>query len=164
MAALRWMALSLVLLVIFVIETASGLTPSILGFKIDVMIFFISSVALFCGAKAGCVFGFAAGVLMDLSFSGVEGLFPLFFMIFGAVSGVLSEIYLRKLFQSMLFISAVCFLVLNFIVYICYYWLVYGVTVFSAMAKIIPEFLISAVFSPIPYFAVKKITERFPVL
>ena len=60
------------------------------------------------------------GLLYDVSMSGPDGLYPLFFLAFGLLAGALSSLSLSRNYISMLMLNAGEMLVLDLLRYFCY--------------------------------------------
>ncbi len=85
------------------------------------------------GSGAGMVCGLLAGLLHDVSGAGIEGVYPLYFMLCGILSGYLSEHHPRARIRMALLCVACTASVLPAIRYLFYYQFVTqtGITVFA---------------------------------
>ena len=64
------------------------------------------AAALLGGPAEAAVTGLTVGICYDLSFTGVDGLYPLFFLLFGYAAGKLCLRLLTRNYISMLFLTA----------------------------------------------------------
>lgn len=93
---------------------------SIRGYHLDLLPAFVAAAALLDGPTEGVVVGIAVGVLYDLGYTGVDGLYPIFFLLFGMVAGAMSRLTLSRNYVSMMLLNAVEMIVLSLVRYFCY--------------------------------------------
>ena len=156
----KYIVYLLFLIVLYSIETAN-IPMEIMGFRIDLLPCVPAAVALMEGPVLGGFIGFMTGMLYDIGFIGVEGLFPIYYMLFGILAGAISMKFLRRMFPSMLLLSTCGMLVLGLVRYGLSLMLISKVPfplVFQAMCG---EILLTIVLSPIVYFPVRNISRRF---
>ena len=104
---------TLFLLVCYLLETATGLCRlQLFGVRIDVLCCIPAAVALMEDPAVGAAVGLMTGLLYDVSGAGIEGLYPLYFMLFGALAGAVGGRYLRRIWPSHLLLTAGGMLVL----------------------------------------------------
>ena len=77
----KYIVYLLFLIVLYSIETAN-IPMEIMGFRIDLLPCVPAAVALMEGPVLGGFIGFMTGMLYDIGFIGVEGLFPIYYMLF----------------------------------------------------------------------------------
>ena len=94
----------LFLVLVYVIETAN-MPLALFGFRIDLLPCIPAAIALMEGPFFGGMFGLLTGILYDVGFVGVDGLFPIYYMLFGIAAGAVSMRFLRRMFPSMLLLS-----------------------------------------------------------
>ena len=66
----------------------------------------VTAAALLGGPAEAAVVGLTVGICYDLSFTGVDGLYPLFFLLFGYAAGKLCQRLLTRNYISMLILTA----------------------------------------------------------
>ena len=160
--ALKLTGYLLLLFLFYLIETANGIPISVCGYRIEVLCCFVAAAALFDGPMLGGCVGFAVGVLYDLSFIGVEGAYPIYFMLFGIFAGFFAERFLQKIFPSMLLLTGSCILLLGafrFPVMLLTQQL--GMEPLRYMQQIFAGAILAAAFSPFVYFSMRYIYRRF---
>ena len=158
---IKWSAYGFVLLLIFLVQSSYGLQLTLFGVHPNVIPFFLAALALYEGPACTAVIGLFAGFLCDLSITGVEGLYPLFFMVFSIVSGILAEKFLWKNIAAGILLGAVASILINVFQYVFYYAILYQ-TSFSLGAKLVlTELGVSVLLSPIVYVSVKLIHRHF---
>lgn len=89
--ALRILLCAVLMVLCFVAESSVGIRVSVFGAHIDFLPPIIAASALFLGCPAGLVCGVLAGALYDVSGVGVEGLYPIYYMIGGIACGLYGE-------------------------------------------------------------------------
>lgn len=73
---------------------------------IDLLPALVTAAALLGGPAEAAVVGLTVGICYDLSFTGVDGLYPLFFLLFGYAAGKLCQRLLTRNYISMLILTA----------------------------------------------------------
>jgi len=157
----KWVAYAFLLLAVHILETTAGLRPGFFGYTAYLMPFLVAFVALFEGRfGAGC-FGFFAGLLLDLSNVGPEGLWPAYYLLFGALSGYFALKYFRSTLAAGLIFGTAALVVAFFFQYVFYFFPVYGIPALFSAKTLFSELLVSMVFSPFVYFPVRYINRHF---
>lgn len=149
------------LVLLFVLETANGMPVRVFGFRVDVLPCVMAAAALVDGPVEGCILGLLTGVLYDAGFTGPEGLYPLYFMLFGTAAGFFSQRYLRRIFPSMLLITAVSMLLLDLMRYGFSLLLRNNAPFLLFFQAMCGETLIAAVLSPFVFLLVRGISRKF---
>ena len=158
---LKMILYTVLLILFYVLETANGMPVRIFGFRADVLPCVMAAVALMDGPVEGCVLGLLTGVLYDVGFTGPEGLYPLYFMLFGTAAGFFSRRYLRRIFPSMLLITAASMLLLDLMRYGFSMLLGKNAPFLLFFQAACAETLIAAVLCPIAYLLVCAVSRRF---
>ena len=76
------------------------------GARLDLLFSVPAAVALFETPAVGAAVGLMTGILYDLAGTGVEGLLPLYFMLFATFAAAISGRYLRRIWPSHLLLTA----------------------------------------------------------
>ena len=150
----------LLLVVLYVIETAN-LPLKAFGFHIDLLPCVPAAIALMEGPFYGGLFGLLTGILYDVGFVGVDGLFPIYYMLFGIAAGAVSMRFLRRMFPSMLLLSTCGMLIISLLRYGFSVLLFAGAPFPIAFQSMCGEILVSVVLSPVIYLPVRTIARRF---
>ena len=104
--ALRVVLCIVLLLVACVLQRSLGVRLSVFGVHIDLLPLIVAAVAVLMGSGAGFVCGFAAGLLYDASGIGIEGLYPLYYLICGIVCGRIGEYFHNRQIVGTMLCSA----------------------------------------------------------
>lgn len=150
----------LFLILVYVLETAN-MPLSVFGFHIDLLPCIPAAVALMEGPLLGGLLGLLTGVLYDVGFVGVDGLFPIYYMLFGIAAGALSMRFLRRMFPSMLLLNTCGMLIISLFRYGFTVLLAGGTSFPLAFQSMCGEILVTVALSPIVYLPVRAIARRF---
>lgn len=96
----------LFLLLFYALQSSVFGRWSLQGFHLNLLPCFVSAAALLDGPAEGVIMGFAVGVFYDLGFSGIEGLYPIYFLLYGLAAGIVSRLVLPCNYISMLLLTA----------------------------------------------------------
>lgn len=151
----------LLALILYVLQTSWFGTWSIRGYHLDLLPAIVAAAALLDGPVEGVILGVAVGLFYDLGFIGVDGLYPLFFMLFGLVAGALSRLALSGSYVSMLLVTAFEMIVLGLIRYFVYLLPQAGASFLLVLQQIVGGTLLTCVFCFIVYFPMRKISRIF---
>lgn len=157
---LKYIIYTIFLVLVYSIETAN-MPLKILGFRVDILPCIPAAVALMEGPVLGGFIGFMTGMLYDVGLIGVDGLFPIYYMLFGILAGALSMKFLRRMFPSMLLLSTCGMMVIGLLRYGLSLMLISKVPFPLAFQSMCGEILIAIVLSPIVYFPIRNISRRF---
>ncbi|MDP4110103.1 MAG: hypothetical protein Q8878_08765 [Bacillota bacterium] len=158
---IKWAAYGMLLLVLFLIETAYRFKLTVLGVRPDIIPFFIAALALYEGPGCAAVIGFISGLLCDFVQPGLDGFLPLFYTAAGLGIGFVSEKYFRKNIFSALLLGASASVLLNLLRFIFYYALLFNASVLTGVKITFSELLLSLLFSPVVYYGVRLINRHF---
>lgn len=78
--AVRVVCCILLLTLAYVLQSSLGVRVSIFGVHIDILPLIVAAVGIVMGSGAGLACGLFAGLLYDVAGTGVEGLYPLYYM------------------------------------------------------------------------------------
>lgn len=92
--------------IIFALQTGTFGGMRIFGSAVDLLPALVTAAALLGGPADVAVVGLTVGICYDLSFTGVDGLYPLFFLLFGYAAGKLCQRLLTRNYISMLILTA----------------------------------------------------------
>ena len=120
----KYCAYSLLLLALYVLQTARGTSLSLWGLQLDVIPFFVVTLALFEGPYGAGSLGFAAGLLCAVGSPVLDGLLALYYGVLGVLCGMFALRYMRRVLPSALLLgcwrlcsresSAICFITRSF--------------------------------------------------
>ena len=158
---LKYGSYALLMLGFFLLQSARGTAISLWGAAVDVLPFFVATVALLDGPYAGGAFGFAAGVLTTLNTPGVEGFSSLYLTLFGVLFGLFGAYYLRTILFSALAGGILCMALEAFFRYVFRELLRYGMGPGEALVQLGASLLLSAPAGALTWLAAKAICRRF---
>ena len=92
--------------IIFALQTGTFGGMRIFGSAVDLLPALVTAAALLGGPAEAAATGVTVGICYDLSFTGVDGLYPLFFLLFGYAAGKLCQRLLTRNYISMLILTA----------------------------------------------------------
>lgn len=151
---------TLFLILVYVVETAY-IPLKLFGFHIDLLPCIPAAVALMEGPALGGLLGLFTGILYDVGFIGMDGLFPIYYMLFGIVAGVLSMRFLRRMFPSMLLLSTCGMLLIGMMRYGFSVLLLSGAPFPLAFQAMCGEILVTVALSPVVYLPMRTIARKF---
>lgn len=153
---------TILLLVLYLLETATGLSQArLFGVRLDLLFSVPAAVALMEDPAVGAAIGLFTGILYDVSGSGIEGLLPLYFMVFAALAGGVSGRYLRRIWPSHLLLTAGGMLILRGLQFMLMALIGAGYPIMPFLKSMYGEILAAVVLSPIIYLPVYHLARRF---
>ncbi len=156
------MALYLIYAVIFyAVQSSLFGAWSFRGFHLDLLPAFVAAAALLDGPAEGAVVGIVIGLLYDVSMSGPDGLYPLFFLAFGLLAGALSSLSLSRNYISMLMLNAGEMLVLDLLRYFCYLLPQKGASFLLVLQQTVGGILMASVLCFIVYVPMRIVSRAF---
>lgn len=158
---LKYGSYALLMLGLFVLQSARGTAVFLAGESVNVLPFFVAAVALLEGPYAGGGFGFAGGVLLSLNSSGVEGFASLWLALFGVLFGLFGAHYLRRVTLSALAGGLICVLTEAFFRYVFRELPFYGMSPGEALLGLGASLLLSLPAGALTWLAVRQICRRF---
>lgn len=153
-------ALCIVLLLLaYVLQCSLGIRFSIFGVHIDLLPLIVAAVGIVMGSGAGFVCGFAAGLLYDASGSGVEGIYPLYYLICGILCGIAGERFHNRQIRGTMLCSAGVIVVLAAIRYLfLFQFSNMGILIFAR--NIAVQLLLAIILSPVVLAVVRIVSGR----
>lgn len=158
-ASLRTAACVVLLMLAYVVQASLGLRVSILGIHIDLLPLIVAAAGITMGSGVGLVCGLAAGVLYDVSGGGVEGLYPLYYMICGIVCGELRErMHGYEAYGTML--CSVCSITILSVLRYLFYFQFVATGIWAFVRDMLLQAVLAAVLSPLVLAVVRIISGR----
>lgn len=157
----KYCAYSLLLVLLFVLQSARGTSLSLWGLKLDVIPFFVVTVALFEGPYGAGSLGFAAGLLCAVGSPILDGLLALYYGVLGALCGLFALRYMRQVLPSALLLGLLATMVKGVIGYLFFYALLYNAPAGRAALLLLGDCAVSLVPASLVFFAVRAIYLRF---
>ncbi len=131
------------------------------GYHLDLMPSYVASAALIGGPVEGMITGLAVGVFYDLGFSGIDGLYPVYFLLFGLAAGAISKAALSRSYLSVVMINAVEMLLLGMIRYLGYLLPKKGASFTLVLQQLAGGLIIASIFCFISYVPMLFVSKRF---
>lgn len=151
----------LVALTVYVLQTTLFGAWSIRGYHLDMLPALVAAAALLDGPMEGVIIGVVVGLFYDLGFIGIDGLYPLYFMLFGLAAGAMSRLTLSGSYISMLIMTALEMVVLGLVRYFAYLLPQAGASFALVLQQIVGGTLLSCVFCFVVYLPMRKISRIF---
>ena len=148
-------------LLLYVLQSSWFGMWSIRGYHLDLLPALVAAAALLDGPAEGVIVGVAVGLFYDLGFVGIDGLYPLFFILFGLVAGAMSRLTLSGTYISMLLMTAFEMILLGLIRYFVYLLPQAGASIGLVLQQIIGGTLLTCIFCFIVYLPMRKISSIF---
>lgn len=146
--ALRLVFCIVLLLVAYVLQRTLGARLSIFSAHIDLLPIIVAATGVLMGSGTGFVCGFVAGLLYDVSGIGIEGLYPLYYLICGIVCGGIGEYFHNRQIVGTMLCSAGMVLALAAIRYLfLFQFNDMGILVF--VRGLVVQLLLAIVLSPV---------------
>ncbi|MCI8856004.1 MAG: hypothetical protein HFH26_05590 [Clostridiaceae bacterium] len=151
---------ALVLLVAYLVSTTTA-PLQILGYRIDLIGCVPAAVALMEGPYLGMAFGIAAGIACDMGLTGIEGLFPMYYMLFGVAAGIFADRFLRRIFPSMFLLAVASVLGLAVFRLLGFVILQIRFDLLLYAQRVCGQAMITALLSPLVYLPIRQAWKRF---
>nr|WP_297171286.1 hypothetical protein [uncultured Agathobaculum sp.] len=151
----------LVALILYVLQTSWFGTWSIRGYHLDLLPALVAAAALLDGPVEGVIIGVVVGLFYDLGFIGIDGLYPIFFVLFGLVAGVISQLTLSGSYVSMLIMTSIEMIVLGLMRFFVYLLPQAGASFALVLQQIIGGTVLTCVFSFAVYLPMHRISRTF---
>lgn len=147
-------------LIFYAVQSSTFGAWSIRGYHLDLLPLFVAGAALLDGPTEGAIMGVVIGLLYDLGLGGLDGLYPIFFMLFGMVAGVMSRLTLSRNYISMLLVSSVEMIMIDLLRYFCYL-LPQGASLGLILQQTLGSTLLAGLVCFIVYAPMHKISRKF---
>jgi len=108
---------------LYLLQTCVFTSFKLAGVVPDLMIILVVAVAFMRGSNKGMLAGFVSGLLMDLTYGQVVGLFALMYMFIGFISGFAHKIYDEMDYTTPIFLVGISELMYNLFYYFFFYFL-----------------------------------------
>lgn len=160
--ALRILACAVGMVLCFIVESSLSIRISVLGAHFDVLPPIIAAAAVCLGCPAGLVCGALAGLLYDVSGASIEGLFPLYYMIWGIFGGLVGEKYRVRQLNTIVLLSVGMTTLLSVIRCLFYFQFVTDTGVIFFIKGMVAQALLTVIVCPVVYWAVQRIAGMEP--
>lgn len=159
----KFIAYGFLAIAVFLVQTSAGLDLRVAGIRLDLLPAVVAAVALFEGAGYGTLVGGVTGVLYDLAGTGIEGLYPIFFLVFGMMAGFFGERYFKKNFLAVLVMTGAALFFIGIFRGGVSLSLLGGVEFSAAVKTVAMETAAGMIGSPIVYLAVYGINGKLKI-
>lgn len=148
-------------LLVYVLQSTIYGTWSLRGYHLDLLPALVVAAALLDGPAEGVIIGITVGLFYDMGFIGIDGLYPLFFLIFGFIAGEMSRLTLSGSYVSMVLMTAFEMVVLGLVRYFAYLLPQTGASFLLVLRQIVGGTLLACLFCFVIYLPMQKISRRF---
>lgn len=149
----------LILLAAYLVSTTTA-PLRVLGYRVDLICCVPAAIALMDGPYMGMAFGIAAGVAYDMALTGVEGLYPIYFMVFGVAAGLFANRFLRRIFPSMLLLTVASVLCLSALRLLGFFIFQQRFDLLLYLQRVCGQAMLTAALSPLVYLPVHAVYQR----
>lgn len=158
---LRWITYFSELIILYIVQTTSGLLPEIMGERPVLLISTALTIAMFEGEVAGIGIGLVAGLLIDFSAGGTLGFHAILLVIVCFFAGILTMNLIRTNLFTALILAAVAIPLIYTMHWLFYYVIWgYGSPGYVFVRHILPRMLYTFLTVPIIYFFNRAIGHR----
>lgn len=149
------------IIICFVLQSAMFHYIRLAGVMPDLLLILVVSTAYMRGRLPGLLVGFFSGLLVDLMFGSIVGLYALLYLLIGYFVGFTNKIYSNDDFTLPLLFTGVCDLVYKFFYYV-FEFLLRGKLSFPYYFKrfIIPEVIYTIAVSILLYKLLHMVNNR----
>ena len=156
----RKLILSLILFAFFLLQTAVLPFVSFLWAVPNLLLIFVVSVSFMQGSNEGMIFGFLAGLLVDLTYGRIPGFTMILYMYIGFFNGRYARIYFDEDVKVPLILIAGSDFFYNLVYYIAYFLLRGRIHFWRYLGHVIlPEIVCTMIFMLLLYHMLYKINH-----
>lgn len=149
----------LLILVIYIIQTTSGINTSFYGYHVDILPFVVATAGLLGGKTEGAVTGFIIGIFCDITGVSADGLHSIYYIAFGILCGFLGHKLLRRIYPSVLILGTLGIWVLGLIKMASILAFDKAFIPLLVLQDVCGQTLVCAMFSLLAYIPTRKIVE-----
>ena len=151
---------AVLILVFYALQTSLLRSLTFRGYHIDLLPCFVAAAALLDGPAEGVITGVMVGVLYDLGYPGLDGMYPLFFLLYGLVAGNLSRSVLSRNYISVLMLTFLEMMVLGVLRFFLYL-MPHGASFGLVLQQTVGGALLTVAFAFLVYWPMGRISRRF---
>lgn len=159
----KMMLYLLLCLLLYVVQTSVLRAFPLGGYHLDLLPAFVASAAMLGGPVEGLVAGLAAGTFYDLGFAGIDGLYPIYFLLFGLTAGALCRLVLSRSYLSLVLLNAFEMISIGFLRYFCYLLPQKGASFGLVFQQIMGSTLLACVFCFVPYLPMRTLSRKLDI-
>lgn len=156
---IRYLAYTLELLVLFMLQETPGLLPEVFGARPVLVLPAGLTMAMFEEETPAMAFGIAAGLLCDFGYSGVLGFHGLLLGVLCFFLSVLVRTYLQASWLTALLAGI---LGLGLVIggqWLCFYFFHYSMPAYALRHHYLPKYLYTLLFVPLLYLLNKGLSD-----
>lgn len=151
--AIRWLAYTIEIIVIFVLQETPGLIPELWGARPVAVIPAVLAIAMFESEISSMVFGLFGGLLIDFGFGGVLGFHGLLLAAACYIISLMAANLFKTNFLTALLVSVIVTAIVMLLQWACFYVLHgYQHSVYALTAHYLPVFCYTALLMPVTYY------------
>ena len=147
-------------ILIFTLQTSVLGGAPLFGFRVDLLPALVAAAALLNGPREAAIVGVAVGLLYDLGTVGLDGIYPLFFLLFGLAAGRISRLVFRSSYVSMMILTASETVILGLLRYMLSLSRL-GASFLPVLRQIVAGTLLTCLFCFIVYFPMRRLSAIF---
>ena len=157
---IRYLAYTLELLVLFMLQETPGLLPTIFGSRPLLVLPAVHTIALFEKELPAMIFGIVGGLLLDFGLSGVMGFHALILAVLCFLVSLLAQVYLQVNIVTAVFMgiwTAGIVICLQWV--FLYYFRGYSLPGYAFMHHHLPKYFYTLLFFPLVYLLNKGLFQ-----
>lgn len=150
----------LMILIMGCVMLQSTLVPflKIVNVHPDIVLIIIVAISVLLGYKMGTLFGFMAGLLLDISTGGAVGIYASIYTLIGFLSGLMEKKVFKDNFLLPLFFCFIGTIIKGFLEYILLFYSGIPVSFISGFGVVVfPEAIYNAVIAPFIYYLIYRL-------
>lgn len=151
----------LFILIFYALQTSIFGQWSLGGYHIDLLPAMVASAAMLGGPTEGMIVGLLVGILYDLSYISIDGLYPIYFLLFGLLAGVICRLALSESYISLVLLNTLEMLVLSLLRYFCYLLPQKGASLGLVLQQTAGGVILSGLFCFAPYVPMSILSHTF---
>ena len=157
----RKIVLVVTIIVCFLLQCTIFKKLAIASISPNLLIVVTASFGFMRGKKEGLFIGFFCGILMDVMFGSILGLYALIYMYIGYVNGFFKKIFFPDEVKLPILLIAVSDFFCNLLIYFVLFWFRGRFDIgYYLMHTILPELVYTMIVAIVLYFILLKINQK----
>ncbi|MCU6761223.1 rod shape-determining protein MreD [uncultured Roseburia sp.] len=157
----RKIVLAVTILICFLLQSTIFQKLSFASISPNLLIVVTAAFGFMRGRKEGLFVGFFCGLLMDLFFGSVLGIYALLYMFIGYINGIFKKIFYPEDIKLPIFLIAVSDLSFNIVIYFLMFLFRSRFEILYYFVHImIPELVYTMIVAVVVYFLLLKVNQK----
>lgn len=157
---IRYFAYGLELFILYILQETPGIFPEIFGARPVLLICAVISISMFEPEVASMAFGIAGGLLMDIGYGGLFGLYAITMAIICFVISVMFKLVLRESFGTAIITAIFCIMIVMAISWLFNFIIPgYSNMKYALTHKYLPRYLYTLILFPLIFLLNRGISR-----